>query len=346
MGVEKVYQHMSRAKNRSDEEHAADLVARHGSIKKAAEATGIPRRTLGARLGRRLKAIEYPILPSGERSAREVWDRAKEDSSRRREAHNARQWFTIKINDNKPIGVALIGDPHVDNPGTDLDGLEEDLTILGKTPGMYAVNGGDLRDNWVGRLARLYAESGVTRTQTAMMCEMVLKGFGVNYLAVLLGNHDAWSEDAYQIVKSMCAAEVPVLDWEAKFQIQFANRRVCKIWARHDFPGHSMWNKNHGLQKAQKMGDDAHIYSAHHRHEAELTNGENTRSGAWYWLARSRGYKVVDSHATRLGFPSMKAGATITAVIDPNQPEGPRFVHCYADVGEAAEFLTWKRKKS
>lgn len=329
-----------------DLQDTADMLVKHGSANKAAKAMGMSRRAVDKRIAAyRKRLVEFPVIPSSEPSAKEIIERAKQDFTRRQMAADARNWMTIKVNEAKPIAVALVGDPHVDNPGTDWVTLDHDMQLIAKTPGMYAVNGGDLQDNWVGRLARLYADSTITRTQAGILSKEVLSGYGVRWLAVLLGNHDLWSEGALEIVKGMCAAEVPVLEWQAKFQLKFLNGRICRIWAAHDFPGHSMWNENHGAQRAQKMRDDAHIYSAHHKHSWSLGQGENPRNGQCYWLARSRGYKAIDSYANVKGYDKKKSGATITAVIDPNEPEGPKFVHCYADVAEAAEFLTWKRKK-
>jgi hypothetical protein len=347
VGVEKGNFVTTEKRRIVDQQDASDLVAKYGSIRRASMVTGIARRTLGCRLAQhRKRIVDFPALPSGEMSAEEIISRAKQDFARRRDAADARKWFTIKINEDKPIGVAFVGDPHVDNPGTDWITLDHDMTVLAKTPGMYAVNDGDLQDNWVGRLARLYADSTITRTQAGILARKMLAGYGVNWLAVLTGNHDLWSEGAVEIIKAMCAPEVPVLEWQAKFQLRFSNGRVCRIWAAHDFPGHSMWNENHGGQRAQKMREDAHIYAAGDKHTWKLDQGENTRNGQCYWLVRSRGYKAIDSYADVKGYDQKKAGATITAVIDPKAPEGPRFVHCYADVAEAAEFLTWKRKKS
>ena len=69
----------------------------------------------------------------------------------------------IKIKSNKPIGVAFVGDPHVDNNGCNWPLLRRDIAIMRDTPGMFAVNIGDVTDNWAGRLVRLYADQEMSK---------------------------------------------------------------------------------------------------------------------------------------------------------------------------------------
>lgn len=68
----------------------------------------------------------------------------------------------VQVNSDKPIAVTLVGDPHVDDDHCDIVSLEHDLTVVGKTKGMYAGHIGDLTNNWVGRLAALYAHQSTT----------------------------------------------------------------------------------------------------------------------------------------------------------------------------------------
>ena len=321
------------------------LVAVHGSVNAAAKASGIPRKTLEHRLKKRTEELEYPDFGSKEPSAEELIETAKADYARNRAFHQAQHWFPIKVKTDLPIGVAFVGDPHVDSPGCDWVTLDRDLRLIASTDGMYGVNGGDLTDNWVGRLSRLYADSNVSKTRAAILSEKVLTGYGVPWLAHLLGNHDLWSPEQCALIKRMAGAEVPVLDWQARFQIHFANKRVCRTWVAHSFPGTSIYNLLHGNQRAALMRDEAHLYISNHKHDTALAQGEDPATGRVYWLGMARGYKALDCHANQLGYDSKKSGATIVAIIDPRQPEGPRFVHLYSDLEEAADILAWKRAR-
>jgi hypothetical protein len=72
---------------------------------------------------------------------------------------------------------------------------------------------------------------------------------------------------------------------------------------------------------------------------------ENAHREFVYWLVRSRGYKYIDEFAERLGHASQQHGATICAVIDPTAESEVRFVQCFADLAEAADYLSWKRSR-
>lgn len=325
---------------------AEQLIRTHGSIQAASRATGIPRQTLANRVHKRAAEVEYPDLGSKEPSAEELVEAAKADFTRNRAYDQARMWFTIKVKTDQPIAVAFVGDPHVDSPGCDWVTLDRDLRLIASTDGMYGVNAGDLTDNWVGRLSRLYADSNTSKSRAAILAEKVLTGYGVLWLAHILGNHDLWSAEQCMLIKRMAGIEVPVLDWQARFQIQFTNKRVCRVWVAHSFPGSSIWNLLHGNQRAALMRDEAHLYISAHKHDTALAQGEDASTGRIYWLGMARGYKAIDSYAAKLGYDSKKSGASIVAVIDPSQPEGPRFAHLFSDIEEAADFLTWKRSRS
>jgi len=325
---------------------AEKLVAVHGSIRAASVATGIPRKTLEERYHNRRKEIEYPEFGPKEPTAEELIEAAKADFNRHQAFQQAQHWFTVKVKTDQPIGVAFVGDPHVDSPGCDWVSLDRDLKLIASTEGMYGVNAGDLTDNWVGRLSRLYAESNTSKSRAAILAEKVLTGYGVPWLAHILGNHDLWSPEQCMLIKRMAGVEVPVLDWQARFQIQFTNKRTCRVWCAHSFPGSSIWNLLHGNQRAALMRDQAHLYISAHKHDTALAQGEDAATGRVYWLGMARGYKAIDSHAKQLGYDSKRSGASIAAVIDPREPEGPRFIHLYSDLEEAADFLNWKRSRA
>jgi hypothetical protein len=74
-------------------------------------------------------------------------------------AAEARRLIPIRIKVDGPIGIAHFGDPHVDDDGTNIELLEQHVKVVNATDGLFAANVGDYRNNWVGRLARLWADS-------------------------------------------------------------------------------------------------------------------------------------------------------------------------------------------
>lgn len=331
---------------------------------KAAAALGIPRSTFLSRYQEALTRgfgddakpkpeIVLPQLPDEDMSPREIIEHAKRGFIKREAYAKAAKWFSITVKSNKPIGVAFIGDPHLDDNGTHWPLFEEHVRILEQTDGMYAVGGNDLTNNWVGRLLRLYADQDMSKKSALRLVKWLLAETDIKWLCHVLGNHDAWNDgsELYRLMAEVKGRKksdipvVPVFDWEARFKLVFPNKKECKIWMAHDFPGHSQWNHLHGPQKAALMRDDAHIYACAHRHCWAVHQEEHAYRDFVYWLVRSRGYKVQDKYARDHGFGSQRAGATVLAVVDPLSEQETGLVHCFADLAEGAEFLEWKRSR-
>lgn len=288
--------------------------------------------------------IEFPDLPSSELPAEKLIEQACARFEGHLGARDARRWMEIKIKSNKPVGVAFVGDPHIDNNGCNWPLLRRDIKILKDTPGLYAVNIGDLTDNWIGRLIRLYADQEMSKKQAWKLAKYFMRDAGINWLCHILGNHDAWGDGPY-LIKANAAPQVPVEDWQSRFQISFPNGSRVRVHAAHDFPGNSIWNEMHGPKKASMLLEEADIYACGHKHQWAINEGENAQRGFVYYLIRSRGYKFIDSYADQLGYGSQKFGATITAVINP-VANGARRIRCFSDMEEAAEFLTYLRNKA
>jgi len=319
------------------------------SIRKTAQALGIARSTLQNRLKKPGDDSEiasdliFPDLPSSELPADKLIDQACARFETHLAARDARRWMEIKVKSNKPIGVCFMGDPHIDNNGCNWPLLRRDIDLLEKTDGLYAVNLGDITDNWVGRLVKLYADQEMSKKQAWKLAKYLLRDCNIKWLCHILGNHDAWNDGPY-LIKANANPTVPVEDWQSRFRICFPNKSGVSVHVAHNFPGNSIWNPMHGPQKASMLLEQADIYACGDKHTWALNEGENAQRGFLYHLIRARGYKFIDSYADQLGYASQKFGASITAVIDPIS-DGPKRIRCFPDLEEAAEFLTWKRSR-
>src|SRR5437773_2424889 len=108
-------------------EQAQQAVAKHGGQHKAAVALGLSRATLQSRvreaerrgitplsvLSEVSSEITYPDLPSSELPPAQLIEQACKRFSAHLAAREARRWMEIKINSNKPIALAMVGDPHL-----------------------------------------------------------------------------------------------------------------------------------------------------------------------------------------------------------------------------------------
>ncbi len=338
----------------SKDEAARDLEAleKHGTMVAAAKALGISYATMQARIRTAktimpegLKAdIPQPVteLPDDDIPVDELIGVMKKRFQKRHENHKARMWRRFQVPTDGPYALMFFGDPHVDDNGCNWPLLHQHCELSAKTQHMYAVAIGDQSNNWTGRLARLWAEQDTSATTAKRLVKWLLNESGVKWFLWLHGNHDAWQGPVSSgIIEEMKQChEVTMQDWEARVVLQSGGFDL-RLWAAHNFAGHSMYNKLHGPQKAALMKDWAHIYVAGHHHNWALHHEENAERGFDYWLARCRGYKHMDHYGELLGHQPQKRGSSIVAVIDPKNHS----VQCFADAEEGVDFLKFKRRQ-
>jgi hypothetical protein len=340
---------MSKVYNRECLIAAVEAYYKAGENKqKAADALGIPRGTLQHRLKAAAREdiiapeLKAPELPPEDIDVPDIISHMCDRFEKRKKHADAKKWMTFKLATNKPIGITWFGDPHVDDDGCNWPLLKRDCSLVASTEGMYGANIGDTTNNWVGRLAALYGDQETSQKTGFRLAEWLFKDSGVEWLIMLMGNHDSWQEQLYlkEVAKYIC----PLVDWRAQFKLQFAGGREVLIDAAHDHKGHSQWNTLHAQGKASKMGGSAHLYIAGHRHTWALAQEECGETGRVYWLARARGYKFIDHYALVNGFPEQQHGSSIVTVIDPTASE-LNMIKCFSDVKEGCDYLNYLRNR-
>lgn len=282
-------------------------------------------------------AFTAPSIPPAHEPVTDMIERRKAAFLRKRAAADAKRWMRFEIHDAEPFGLMFVGDPHADDDGCDLPTLERHLALMGNTPGLFGVGMGDWTNNWCGRLQRLYAEQGTTASDAYRFAEWMLKRPG--WLLLLRGNHDMWS-GAGDPLRWMVGG-APMVDWSAQFEVA-CGEAAWRVEAAHDFPGSSMWNKNHALLKRAKLvGQESDIYVAAHRHTFALHEEQDEYTGRVSWLGRVRGYKALDSYAHVSGFGQQQdRGQSIVAVCTP----ADRRMRCFSDAEEGADYLRFLRR--
>ena len=280
-------------------------------------------------------------LPDGDISFTERHELRKRRNRKRIAHKRAHNWQKVKLDVTGPYGICFFGDPHLDDPYCDISGIERDAQTCAETPAMYAVNGGDSINNWVGRLERLYGEQDTTVSEGWQYVDWFLNKLGINWLLWILGNHDVWN-NGQAIFEAMNAQGVLMRDWDAKIIVQTPDGD-CKLWVRHDFKGQSIYNELHGQKRAAMFGGGADIFAAFHRHNWGIAQGE-LDNGKDFTLIRARGYKECDDYALKGGFAEQLRGQSIVTIVEPRKKEQP-IVHAFNDVQQAADFLNFLRSK-
>jgi hypothetical protein len=266
-------------------------------------------------------------------------------ASKRKNAKTKQHKKTLML-PAEPFGIMVFGDPHVDNDGCDWSQLCEHVKLAQSTEGILASCVGDMQDNWIGRLGRLYSESSVTASDGWRLSEWFLKS--MQWIAIVGGNHDAWANgpgvDPMQLLSKktgvMCYApdEIRIiLQWKDEPDLDPI------VWIiRHDFKGRSWYHPTHGPHKEAMLDGKCHLLTAGHIHQwGQLTTEQ--RHGRVTHAVRVRGYKRSDSFAMAKGFFEQDFGETALVVIDPKM-EGPGRIKIFWDLKDGCDYLTFLRR--
>lgn len=252
----------------------------------------------------------------------------------------------------EPLAIMLFGDPHLDNEGCDWEALMDHIDCVRETEGVLAACVGDMTDNWIGRLQRMYADSSCMASDgwrlSAWFLDSSSDGAGMTWVAVCGGNHDQWSHapgtDPLKWIskeaKVRCYAPDEIyitLKWQDHPELE-----PVRWVLRHDFKGRSFYHPTHGGNKAGMISYPlANILTAGHIHNwgeltQEMPNGRICKS------VRVGSYKKADSYAREKGFLENQYGEGCLIVIDPFKT-GPGRITIHWDVRKGCDYLTHLR---
>lgn len=246
----------------------------------------------------------------------------------------------------EPIGIMIFGDPHVDSGHCNWPKLHQDVELARKTEGVVAACVGDQHDNWIGRLARLYAGSDCTAADGWRLSRWMFDS--LTWIALVGGNHDAWANgpgiDPMQLLTKECGVMCYAPD-EIRITLKWRNRPDLEplVWVlRHDFKGRSWYHATHGPHKEATLDGKCHLLTAGHIHQwGQLTTEQ--RHGRITHAVRVKGYKRDDDFARAKGFPEQQHGEACLVVIDPAAVE-PGRISIFWNLEQGCDFLTKLRE--
>lgn len=329
---------------------ALAAVETFGSISRAARELHIPYPTFQGRVraARFDQPQETPFvaekLPDAQPTAAELLSRRRTDYARKAKSADARRLIRIHIKTPGPIGIAHFGDPHIDDDGTNIALLEQHVGIVNRTDGLFAANVGDFRNNWIGRLARLWSDQGTSASEALVLVKWLMTA--TPWLYLVGGNHDAWSgadDPLAWISEQVNAIYQP---FAARIELLFPNGRKVRINARHDFKGHSEWNAAHGVAKAARIGWRDHLLTCGHRHVSGYNVLKDPSTGLISHAIRVASYKLHDRFAIEQGLPDQNIFVCPVTVIDPSRPDDdPGCITTIFEPETGADFLTFLRNR-
>lgn len=330
---------------------AAKLVVAAGSISAAARQAGVSRTTMQDRI--RL-AEEAGIIkartqtnPSRWRPGAEIVAARKAEYERVSAAAANRVGNVIHRPDDGPFMLIVLGDEHLDNPGTDLKLWEHWISFLDRSKHRTGWSMGDVLDNWLKPLAHLYATAETPAPEGWILLEHYMEQIGDDLDCSVAGNHDDWS--GHSDVLGMIMEKYGVMHRSTSLRMAYRcpNGREITVNARHGWPGRSMWNAVHGIKRAARMGIRDNILLGGHTHISGEGKEIDPLSGKISHCFQIAAFKRVDDYADDLGLLEGHMSPALALVIDPRRADhDPEMVKHFYDPQAGSDYLAFLRRKA
>lgn len=248
----------------------------------------------------------------------------------------------IRVNVDGPIGIGFVGDPHIDDDGTNIEKVLQHAELFdGRNIGLFAGNIGDITNNWTGRLAHLWSQQSTSAVEARTLATHYLRL--VNWLFFIKGNHDCWANGS-DILSFILQNNAPAQrDSRMRLALRLPSGRNVKIFAAHHFPGKSMWSEVYGAAKRAQLDAANHIYVSGHIHTSGYTHGWNDAHSMMWHAIQVASYKELDRYAEELNLERKDIYCCPVALIDPYAKSELNFIRFEFDPFEAVERLKWMR---
>jgi hypothetical protein len=257
--------------------------------------------------------------------------RYKSKSSRREQKNNQ----TISF-ERGPIALFFVGDQHFGNAGTDVERAYAEQEIIMDTPGAIVWQMGDPVDNFIiGRLMVENMKPSLPVFEQWALAKDYLEGFEDKMVAVVGGNHDAWTLKVSGIDyrREICPDHALYDGDEIKASVWVGDHEF-RVWSRHQWSGHSKYNPTHGQENAARFDDpNFDIYVGAHTHRGSMFR-EFIHKGERKAAIQTGTYKVEDDYALERGFSRNDASTACALILH----EDGSFFGC-ADIRAASQYM-------
>jgi hypothetical protein len=336
-------------------QEAYEAVIKYENKSIAASHLGIHVNTLKSRYyravelgyGEKNQKLKVEELSECNETIDELIKRRKSEYSRIKKNWDDRHEAKARVPIEGPIGIAWFGDPHLDDPGCDIELVEHHINILNKTKGLYGVALGDYTNNWIGRLERLYADQSTTKSEAYLLAEWFFKS--VDWFFLLGGNHDAWAgsglADPITWIAKSCG-----LTYEhqsLRVILNFPNKKEVRIDARHKHKGFSMWNPAHGVSRTVRLkGFRDHLVVGGDKHISGFQPHVDPKTRLITHAIQVASYEIISRYAHEQDLDDHWIFCCPVTIIDPQYEDNDtRLLTTFFDPQEASEYLEYKRKK-
>ncbi len=270
-----------------------------------------------------------------------LWGCAEAENAKRIERALSQGKFKAILPD-EPIAVSFISDQHISTGNVvDMKRMREDAELIAATPGCYAILGGDGVDNHI----KIRAATLAARCQPGDQYELYSYYLSImvnKILAMISGNHDAWTDQTAGIdMVRRIASEQKLCYAPAEARIEcVVGSTTYKLAVRHQYRMNSSFNLGHAVKQWWRMGDgDFDIGCVCHHHEPHIESFN--AHGEEKWACRPGSYQITSSYSRQYGFNSTHPTCP-TFILYPNRKE----IVGFKDLRPAIRMLTSERNKN
>lgn len=288
--------------------------------------------------------FEVPPAPDLGISDAEFWEQMKERSKEYIEKFKEENQITIRVKENKYIGIFPFADSHFGHEGVDYEMAERDAKIISNSKYMRMILGGDITDNFI--LSNI-PEAIINATTSPKQQVKLVRHFldmanPKNILCGISGNHDLRTKKVSGLdfnCNLMKQYNIRYSPYQFHIKFVFPSGVEYKGSLLHRFRFNSQLNLTHTAKRYLELvqpDDDFVIICHNHEFATEAIN----RQGRRRILIRPSTYKISDPYAREWGFEHAKTDMPVL-ILNPfeRRPDHKN------DINGASEYLNYLNKE-
>ena len=224
------------------------------------------------------------------------------DLQTRRERIDTKQVkASIRLNEDKPIGVAYWGDWHLGAAGVNYQAFDEDARKIRDTEGLYFIGAGDYKDNYItGTHPGAQFEQIIQPGMQDLTVKHYMAQVAEKCLALIRGCHDDWNKKATDtdFIENLCYVTNSVNLWHGgELSIKIGGESY--FWrCRHKYKYQSSLNLENAMRRIMEIQGPCDVAAEAHLHNGYVM--KRHMMGEYRVMLRSGTYKIWDEYGQKL----------------------------------------------
>lgn len=231
---------------------------------------------------------------------------------------------SIRLNGDKPVGVAFWGDWHIGAAGVDYKLFEQDLAKIRDTEGLYFIGAGDYKDNYVTGIAPgAQYEQIIQPGMQDMAVKRYLEQVTDKCLALVRGCHEDWAKKLTDVdfMEFLCHETGSINLWHGgELTIKVGDQSY--LWrCRHKYKYQSSLNLENAMRRINEIQGPCDVAAEAHLHNGYIM--QRHLMGQYRIMLRTGSYKVMDEFGQKLaGYEGLPAVPVVIMFPDRHQMIG------------------------